>query len=199
MGILKVLAMGNRSSPWNDTLRPVSRCTALAPTTPPAIFETRSISRSSRGSCGSAASSALVRNSAARANRRAAVAKLVIASRPSSCAIHHGPRDKPGRRRGIGEIPACEISEAKNFFHFSEVDFLHRVGRLMIVGMKARKPPDRGNIAQGEGELVAALEDVQRGVPIPFVVDPQPHVLVGALHRGAVVRSIDCADEVQLV
>src|SRR5258708_2893253 len=99
--------MGNRSSPWNDTLRPVSRCTALAPTTPPAIFETRSISRSSRGSCGSAASSALASNSAVRADRRAAFANHVMA--------------------------------------------------------------------------------------------PQPNVLVGALHGGAVVRSVDGADQVQLV
>src|SRR5579859_5252535 len=48
MGILYALAIGNRSRPFRVTRRPVSRCSTLAPTVPPAIADTRAISRSRR-------------------------------------------------------------------------------------------------------------------------------------------------------
>jgi hypothetical protein len=47
IGSLKVLAIGNRSVPFIDMRRPVSRWIAVTPTTPPATVDNRAISRSS--------------------------------------------------------------------------------------------------------------------------------------------------------
>src|SRR5215831_18204213 len=111
----------------------------------------------------------------------------------------HRARNKPGRRRCIAEIPAGEIGQAQDFLHFREIDLLDGVGRLVIIRMEAREPPDRRNIVQGEWELIAALKDVQGGIPVPFVVEPQAYIFVGAFHCSAIVRAIDDPNEAQLV
>ena len=96
----------------------------------------------------------------------------------------------------IRELLAGQISEAKNLFHFCEIDLLHGVGGLMIFGMKTGKPPDRRDIVQREWELIAALEDVQRGVPVPLVVEVQAYIFIGALNSLAVVGTVDGADQI---
>src|SRR5437868_5807073 len=105
----------------------------------------------------------------------------------------------PRRHGGIREAPSGEIRELHDPLHLVEVDLLHRVGWLVVIGVEPGEPPDGGNVADRKRELVAALEDVQRRVLVPLVGQREADVLIRLLDRGPVIGAVDGADETELV
>ena len=77
---------------------------------------------------------------------------------------------KSRRTFSIRQRLACQKCQAHDLFHLGEIDFLDRIGGLMIVGMEASEPPHGRDVVQGERKLVAALKYVQRRILVPFVI-----------------------------
>src|SRR5271168_3557268 len=68
-----------------------------------------------------------------------------------------------GESSWTGESPSREVGELQDFLHLAVVDLVGGVGGLVIVRMEAGEPPNGRDAPQGERELVAAEEDIERG------------------------------------
>src|SRR5690349_12404280 len=69
----------------------------------------------------------------------------------------------------------------------------------MVVGMESGEPPDRRDVVQSERKLVAALEYVERGVIIPFVVEGEPGGAIFALYYSSIVGTIQGTDQAEFI
>src|SRR5215813_5770513 len=103
------------------------------------------------------------------------------------------------RARPVGKGPAAQVSQLQNLFHLGEIDAVNGVGRLVVIGVKACEPPHRRDFVQRKRKLITALKNVERRVAVPFVVEFQTNLCVLAFNYGAVIGTVNCADQVQFV
>src|SRR5271168_4645068 len=102
------------------------------------------------------------------------------------------------RRRGLGaELPRRKIRKLQYLLHLGEIDLVHRIGCVVIVGMKAGEPPQRRDVMQHKRKLVGAEEHVQCRLMVEPVIERQAHQLVLLLDRPVIVGRVECADQVK--
>src|ERR1700756_378551 len=104
-----------------------------------------------------------------------------------------------GRHSLVGKLEAREVREPQNLGQLDVIDFVSRVRRVVVIGMKTGEPPERRNVEQHEGKLIAAEENVERVVAVETIIQIQPHVFVLSDHGAVVVRAIGRANKVQPV
>ena len=94
----------------------------------------------------------------------------------------------------VGKSKAAQVCKAQNFRHFQVIDFFRSIRDVVIIGMKSGEPPERRNIFQHEGKLVAAKENVQRRFVVESVIESQTDARVFRGDRAIVVRAVKRAD-----
>src|SRR5581483_9517622 len=57
-------------------------------------------------------------------------------------------RLEPRRIPGLRELESRQVRQLQDLRHLLEVDLLHRVRHLVVIGVKSGEPPDRRNVAQ---------------------------------------------------
>ena len=99
----------------------------------------------------------------------------------------------------VGEFEAAQVGQLQDFRHLLEIDLVDRVGHLVVIGMKAREPPDRRHAVHQKRVLIAAEENAVVGIAIPLIGQIQADGLILALDHLTIIRAVIRADKAELI